>query len=386
MYIDLDQFKIVNDTSGHIAGDELLKQVSHIISSEIRTTDTLARLGGDEFGILLNNCSLENALALAEKIRARVEDFHFIWESKHFQIGSSIGVTIIDKDSAMLNILSLADIACYSAKDSGRNRVHLYTHEDEELAKRQSEMNIFSKITEALEENRFVLYAQPIISLTEKYVNDEFYEVLVRMIDTDDILIPPGAFLSAAERYGLMPKIDRYVIEQAIECLEKSENKNISLSINLSGISINSKELTEFIEGRFHRYSLSERICFEITESTAITNILESKTFFERLKKLGFTISLDDFGSGLASFDYLKNLPIDILKIDGSFVKQMHTDNVDAAMVEAIIRVSQEMGIQTVAEYVENQATIDLLKIYGVDFAQGYAIQKPFPLSELNKV
>ncbi len=383
LYIDLDQFKIVNDTAGHDAGDDLIKEIANLLETCVRNTDTLARLGGDEFGVLLPNCSLKDGLTISENMRSKLDGFQFVWHEASFHIGSSIGVAILNHNTINENILSLADIACYNAKESGRNCVHVYEKDDHQVLKRDVDMQTISTINKALESQRIHLYAQPISPIDTTSELRQYHEVLTRLADEEGNLISPDIFISAAERYGIMPKLDNYIISQTFNWLVKQSDKNIKLSINLSGASLSSTEFIKNFYTHFSHFELAHNVCFEITETTALRNFSDTIAFFKSLKKSGFNIALDDFGSGLASFEYLKNLPIDIVKIDGAFVKHIESSDIDVTMIKAIVEVSQKMGLQTVAEYVENEHILSILKTLHVDYAQGYVIAKPFPLSQL---
>lgn len=387
LYIDLDQFKIVNDTCGHTAGDELLRQVSQILQGCIRQNDILARLGGDEFGILLMNCDLANAMDVAEKIRGEVKDFRFAWLENVFEIGVSIGVVKIHADIANpAIIMSLADLACYAAKDGGRNRVHLYEKTDDGLLQRHGEMHWTTIITQALELNRFVLYLQPIYAIADDVGGIYHWEILVRMKADDGTMILPGQFIPAAERYNKMHSIDRWVISNTFAaisqgCFPATTEKPRTFSINLSGATLGDDTILQFVQDAGKQFAIDYReICFEITETVAIINLSKATAFIKALKKLGCRFSLDDFGSGLSSFGYLKNLPVDFIKIDGGFVKDMASDPIDRAMVEAINQIGHVMNIQTIAEGVESKATLVLLRQIGVDYAQGYHLGKPTPV------
>jgi diguanylate cyclase (GGDEF)-like protein/PAS domain S-box-containing protein len=381
LYIDLDQFKVVNDTVGHMAGDELLKQVATLLQRQVRDADVLARLGGDEFGLLLVGCDAGHGQQMAEKLREQLNEFRFTWGNQRFQIGASFGIALIDQSLSDPNALSLADLACYSAKEQGRNRVHVYHPDDKELAQRRSEMHWVARVKSALENDRLVLYAQRILPLTDNTGREDYRETLVRMLDEDGGIVPPGRFIPAAERYNVMSHIDAWVVRTAFAWLRRPENSGVFLSINLSGDGLSDRALLEYIEQALRQdATLGRRICFEITETAAIGNLREALAFMERLKKCQVAFALDDFGSGLSSFSYLKTLPVDYLKIDGSFIRDLLDDPIDAAMVEAISKVSKEMGIKTIAEFVENDAVLERLRALGIDYAQGYGIAQPHPL------
>ncbi|MFN3397937.1 MAG: EAL domain-containing protein, partial [Sulfurimicrobium sp.] len=389
-YLDLDQFKIVNDTCGHVAGDELLRQLTVLLQSKVRDSDLLARLGGDEFGVLLENCPLEQAQIVADLLRQTVKDFHFLWQNKAFVIGVSIGLVPLTQDcESLASVLSCADSACYAAKDLGRNRVHVYRVEDSELAQRQGEMNWVARITHAIEENRFRLYYQTIMPLAEADDEGAHFEILLRMLDDQGELIPPMAFIPAAERYNLMPSIDRWVVSTAFGLYWKifssdSLNQRHTCTVNLSGPSLCDDHFLAFIKRQFALYQVPhDHICFEITETAAISNLSRAMEFIGELREQGCRFSLDDFGSGLSSFTYLKNMPVDYLKIDGSFVRDMVNDPMDAAMVAAINQVGHVMGLKTIAEFVETDAALALLREMGVDFVQGFGIERPRPLEEI---
>ena len=385
LYLDLDQFKIVNDTCGHIAGDELLRQLTTVMQEKLRKGDTLARLGGDEFGVLLENCPTEPANRIADQLRRTVGDFHFTWLDKTFPIGVSIGlVTFSNGGVALADILRMADAACYVAKDTGRNRIHVYTPGDKEVAQRSGEMSWISRIQKALDEQRFILYSQKILAIGNRVGGGEHYEVLLRMQDESGLLVPPMAFIPAAERYGLMPLLDRWVIKAAFALHAERHVAGApadTCTINLSGTSICDDHFLEFVKDQFARHQVSpHHICFEITETSAITNLSQAAALIRDLKAIGCRFALDDFGSGMSSFAYLKHLPVDYLKIDGGFVKDMLDDPIDYAMVESINHISHVMGIQTIAEFVESDAILDALRTIGVDFAQGYGIERPCPM------
>jgi|GEM_PF-383716 len=390
-YMDLDQFKVVNDTCGHIAGDELLKQIAARLQLALREADILARLGGDEFGVLLAGCSMAKAEEIAENLRQAIKHLRFVWENKVFDIGVSIGlVAITDEASCLADVLKAADAACYMAKDLGRNHIHIYQHDDKDLAQRYGEMQWVSKITQALEDDRFMLYFQPIVPLAGENHSGFYCELLVRMLDDRGLPIPPMAFLPAAERYNLVGSIDRWVISAACN-LVKAHRRYFQvqapvMSINLSGQSLGDAGFLDFVVDQFAQTEVSaELFCFEITETAAITHLVSAKRFIDVLRQKGCRFALDDFGSGLSSFAYLKNLHVDCLKIDGHFVKNVVDDPIDQAMVASINQVGHLMGMKTVAEFVENDDIFSALKEIGVDFAQGYCIAEPMPFVAMLK-
>ena len=406
LYLDLDQFKIINDTCGHIAGDELLRQLATLLHEHVRDNDTVARLGGDEFGILLEHCPLRRARRIAEKIRQSIKNFRFAWQDKTFAIGVSIGLTsVIDEIHNVNEVLSNADMACYTAKELGRNRIHIYSEDDEELSQRRNEMQWVARINQALEDNSFVLHQQTIQSLANtvsiavanggrtnapKPVHSEQNncEFLLRMHDENGLLIPPGAFIPAAERYDLMPALDRWVIEAVFSYLDKLTNTEDGPSpsgvyfINISGASFSDSTLSTYIKHQLQMHQIPpEMICFEVTETSAIANLARAVEFIREIKELGCKFALDDFGSGMSSFSYLKTIPIDYLKIDGGFVKNMLTDPMDCAIVQVINQIGHVAGLKTIAEFVEDNPTRDRLISLGIDYVQGYGIERPKPLT-----
>ena len=380
MYMDLDQFKIVNDTCGHAAGDQLLRQVGALLKQKVREGDTLARLGGDEFGVLLENCPMQEAIRIAHELRQCVADFRFVSESRSFNIGASIGVIhVADGTLNLTDVLGAADAACYMAKEKGRNRVQFYRPHDSEVFLRRGEMEWVSRLQRALQDGRFTLHAQEIISIKDP-TQIRHHELLVRMLDEHDKLIPPMAFIPAAERYSMMPLIDQWVVQNAFARINSLGRNCGTYAINISGTSIGDERFLEFVREQFRRYVMPPRtICFEITETAAIANFDKAARFFGELKSLGCLFSLDDFGAGMSSFGYLKHLPVDFIKIDGSFVKDVATDSVDFAMVRAINDVGHEMGKKTIAESVDGDAGLVALRTIGVDFAQGHWIAPPKP-------
>jgi diguanylate cyclase (GGDEF)-like protein/PAS domain S-box-containing protein len=385
-YLDLDRFKIINDTCGHIAGDELLRQITSLFKQRVRNSDTIARIGGDEFGLLLNRCSATDALKIAESIRQLVYYFRFNWQNQVFSISISIGLVEINEFSQDLcSVLNAVDAACYMAKEQGRNSVHLYKDVDGELAKQQTEKRWIFKIERSLEENRFCLYYQKIISI-DRAGDTEHYEVLLRLIDENGSIVAPMAFIPIAERYDLMPAIDCWVVSNFFAHYERYSQENPQISnylytINLSGASVNSGKFFDFLKEQFDRYNISPKnVCFEITETAAIANLNRAGKLIEQIKELGCRFALDDFGKGMSSLAYLKHLPVDYLKIDGSFVKNITNDAVDLAIVECFNRIGHSIAIETIAEFVENEQILAKLKEIGVNYAQGYGISKPCPL------
>jgi len=379
-YMDLNQFKVINDTCGHIAGDELLKQLAVRMRASTREADSIARLGGDEFGLLLEGCHLEQAENVAKNMLEMIRNFRFIWGDKVFDIGMSVGLVPISADSGNLtDVLSAADSACYIAKDYGHNRVHVFEHDDLTLAQYKGEMQRLQEIRRALDENLFRLYEQEIRALSGDDSLRRYSEILLRM-KIDGEVVAPSTFLPAAERYHLMPAIDRWVVRNAIALLkDRCETcKTTRISINLSGQSLCDEDFQKFVENEIHESGVApESLCFEITETTAIANITSAIHLMNGLKKRGCTFALDDFGSGLSSFSYLKNLPVDYIKIDGSLVKDMHTNLIDRAMVRSISQIGHLMGIKTIAEYVVNDDVMMECKALGIDYVQGYHVSRP---------
>ena len=386
-YLDLDRFKLINDTAGHCAGDQCLIQVTSLIQSCIRGDDVLGRLGGDEFGLILKNCTLEGALRITNNIANTISEMNFSWEECEYNLGISIGINPLSKNSQdAADAIRKADLACYTAKDQGKTQIYVYEEEDSELIRRQEETYWATRITEAIENDRLQLYAQPIIALKNKDSQRQHVEILVRLLDEDNQLIMPNAFIPAAERYNLMHLVDRKIIFETFSFIHKYSDKDENItqySINLSGNTLDDKEIIAYIKDTADKFEIDKRlICFEITETAAIKNLNKAKKLIKDLKACGFKFALDDFGSGLSSFQYLKNLPVDFLKIDGSFVSDMINNNIDHAMVAAINEVGHIMGIKTIAEYVENEQIIKKLRDINVDYGQGYGIEQPKPIKD----
>jgi diguanylate cyclase (GGDEF)-like protein/PAS domain S-box-containing protein len=388
LYLDIDRFKVVNDNCGHVAGDELLSQVGSLIKRAIRSSDLLARIGGDEFAILLSNCSLAVAERIADAIRLEFQRFRFAWEDKVFSQSVSIGLVSIDKQSQGLQqVLSYADTACFAAKEAGRNQIHVFHPEKSVAAVRHGEAQWVTRIRSALEEDRFMLYVQPIQSIGAAADAPCHYEVLIRMIGESGEVIPPDAFIPAAERYDLMPAIDQWVVRQLMASVSRQQfafAPGQRLFVNLSGQTLCHEETLQTFLTLLRKHQLPDGLfCFEVTETSAIANLSSAKHFMQTLKRFGCEFALDDFGSGLSSFGYLKHMPVEYLKIDGGFVKDMIQDRIDESMVDAINRIGHIMGLKTIAECVEDADILTRLVDLDVDFAQGYGIRRPFPISDL---
>lgn len=386
LYLDLDQFKIVNDTCGHAAGDELLQQLAQILLSTVRHRDTLSRLGGDEFGMLLENCPLDKAVEIANNLLKSIEGYQFTWSESTFTLGISIGIVPIDRSTTdIASAMSAADSACYIAKESGRNQVQIAHMGDRRLQERHGEMQWVARLNAALEQDRFVLYYQPIVACAKKTPGRKHLEILVRLIDHDGTIISPVSFLPAAEKYNLVTNIDRRVIEHSFKWLAENSggnNQTITLSVNLSGQAIGSPDMLKFILDTAETTGIPpEQVIFEVTETAAIANITAATSFMLTLRGCGFRFSLDDFGSGLSSFTYLKKLPVNFLKIDGVFVRDIQSDPVDYAMVKSISELGHLLGKETIAKFVETIELSDELRKMGIDYVQGHAFGRPQPLN-----
>lgn len=382
LFIDIDQFKIVNDTCGHIAGDELLRQLAKMLRAQVRVGDTLARLGGDEFGVLLESCTSDYARKIAESLRQVVRDFRFTWDKRVFQIGVSIGLLGITRESeSVSSLMSAADVACLAAKNAGRNRIHVLDPSDAELNRHRTEMEWATGIRRALEEGRMRLVVQDAIQLPERLHGKTYQEILLRMIDDQGNPVPTGTVIGAAERYNLMPVIDRWVLRSV--CYLMSQNRLFSdpdhvIAVNLSGNSIADEDFLNYAREQItHFHVTPSHLCFEITETAAVGHLEKAGAFIRALKELGCRFALDDFGAGMSSFGYLKNLPVDYLKVDGAFVRDIEKDPINRAMVEAVAKIGRVIGIATVAEWVENEAILDHIRTIGIDYAQGYGISRP---------
>jgi diguanylate cyclase (GGDEF)-like protein/PAS domain S-box-containing protein len=384
LYVDLDQFKVVNDTCGHSAGDRLLRDITSLLQTRVRASDTIARLGGDEFGILLERCSLEQAERVADSIRHSIHSYRFLWGANSLSVGASIGVVRIGKETtSSAAVLSAADIACYTAKDGGRNRVQVY--ERDHGTNRHREMQWVGRIARAVEDGRLELFAQRIVGIGPAQYHDPFFELMVRLRNEDGTLVPPIEFIPAAERYNVMVMVDRWVVNRAIELLERAPatTRLPLIAVNLSGTSINDEDFLEFVLSRLRDDRVAKALCFEITETAAVASLIKATHFMNEIKARGCRFSLDDFGSGVSSFIYLKNLPVDFLKIDGHFIANVATDSVDRSMVEAIAKVGRAMQVATIAEKVESAAVQAVLKSIGVDYIQGYHLAEPVAIDEV---
>ncbi len=393
LYVDLDQFKVVNDTCGHSAGDRLLRDITSLLQTRVRASDTIARLGGDEFGILLERCSIEQAERVADSIRQAIHAYHFLWGANSLSVGASIGVVRIARDTtSSAAVLSAADIACYAAKDGGRNRVQVY--ERDHGTSRHREMQWVGRIARAVEDGRLELYAQRIVSIApvprdatgHAIPGQPFYELMVRLRDEDGTLVPPSEFIPAAERYNVMVMVDRWVVNRAVELLEQSLGATGHLpllAVNISGTSINDEDFLEFTLSRLRDDRVARALCFEITETAAVASLSKATYFMKELKARGCRFALDDFGSGVSSFVYLKTLPVDFLKIDGQFAANVAADRVDRSMVEAIAKIGRAMQVATIAEKVESAAVLEVLREIGVDFIQGFHLSEPTPVDQV---
>ena len=387
-YVDLDQFKVINDTLGHIAGDELLRLVTRLLTEHVRKQDSVGRMGGDEFVILIEHCTIEDAERVINKVRRSIEEFYFPWEGQSFRITASMGLVPVNGTTGSITeALKIADTACYAAKDLGRNRVYVYRDDDEEMARHNGEMQWVNRIHHALDEHKLRLYCQKIIPVEANNNEGIHYELLLRMEDDDGNLLAPGAFLPAAERYGLACKLDRWVIATAFEwfCSNPQHVKLLSqCSINLSGHSLGDDELLAFILQRFSETGVHpHKICFEITETAAIAKLSCASQWIQKLRQRGCRFALDDFGSGLSSFGYLKSLPVDYLKIDGQFIKDIIGNPMNMVIVRSIHEIARVMGTSTIAEFVESDAILEKLREIGIDYAQGYGISAPEPFEDM---
>ncbi len=387
-YLDVDQFKVINDTCGHIAGDEMLRQLAGVFTRHASKSELLGRIGGDEFALLLRDCELLRAIQIAEDLRERVEGFHFHWSGRTFRVTASIGIATLEPgDNAINRLLSAADQACYAAKERGRNQVMVYAESDREMQRHSTEMQWVERLHDAIANDHFELYYQPIMALDDSGgALSRHYEILIRMRQGEAYL-SPGDFIPAAERYGLIRGIDRWVVRTYLQWLQANPGHLEQLataSINLSGATLGDREMGAYIGDEIRRNRVPpQKLCFEVTETAAIADLMRAEEFIEALRKIGCRFSLDDFGTGLSSFGYLRELPIDKIKIDGSFIRSIHKQPADAALVRAMVDIGRSLGKSTVAEFVESEEILSFIRELGVDYAQGYHIGTPRPLAEL---
>jgi len=375
LFLDLDKFKVINDTAGHLAGDALLRVVANILSNNTRDEDFVSRFGGDEFGIILFDCNIKKAKEISQKLIDALGEHNFIWKDTVFKIGASIGISIINSTTKEKDVLSHADLACYIAKEKGRNRYHLSTSEDVNYLDKSDDLKIVQHINTSLEKKKFIVYVQKIASLKNK---SKHYEALIRLVDDNNHIISPNNFLPQARKYFLMTKIDKYMVNEVFSWININNiNKNIKFSINLSGQTLDDNDFLEYVINLSKELNIdAKQIVFEITENDTIVNITKANHFLKTLIDFGFSFSLDDFGTGLSSFEYLKNLPISYLKIDGIFIKDILNDEVDRTLVESIYKIAYAMNIEVIAEYVENKDIMEELKTIGLDYVQGYGVSK----------
>ena len=384
LYLDLDQFKVINDTSGHQSGDQLLSQLAALLGSHLAEGETIARLGGDEFGILLEPATRDRALEFAEKMRLEIDGFVFGAEQRTYAVSVSVGLVLIDRPGlSRREVLSLADTACYMAKERGRNRVHLYSEDNAETTQRRSELEWASRLRQALIDERFVLHYQELSALRPDASPGAHVELLIRLRDEDGSMVPPGAFIPAAERFGLMLQLDRWVVDTALANFDRLHPSGTPLAmcaINLSALSIEDETFAPFVLERLARHGVpADRVCFEITETAAVASMVRVVGLMDTLRAAGCKFSLDDFGAGMASFGYLKNLPVDYVKIDGSFIRNIDSDPISQSIVRAVTEIGHQLGLCVVAEWVGDARAMELLRVAGVDYAQGYYLHKPEP-------
>jgi diguanylate cyclase (GGDEF)-like protein len=386
LFIDLDRFKLINDSGGHAAGDEFLRQIATVLRARVRTTDTLARMGGDEFAVLLHACPVEQALRIANAMRQDVANFRFVWREKVFHVGASIGLVVLsDPDASAEEVMEQADAACYAAKEAGRDQVRVY-HARAAGQQSRADMNIVETIHDAIERNGFRLFRQRIAGLGEAEAGARHFELLLRLVDREGRIVPPMVFIPAAERHNMMQAIDRWVLANALpairrECEATPERLPV-FDINLSAESINDSRFPAFVREQIvlHRVP-AQALCFEITETLAVANLTKAAELIRELKELGLRFALDDFGAGMCSFAYLKHLPVDYVKIDGAFVRDMFAEPMNREVVSAINNIAHSLGMKTIAEFVETEGALNRLREMGVDYAQGHAVGRPFYFS-----
>lgn len=386
LFIDLDRFKQINDVGGHAAGDEFLRQLAVVLRARVRTSDVLARMGGDEFAVLLHACPVEQALRIANAIRQDVSNFRFVWREKVFQVGASMGLVVLcDPAASAATVMEQADSACYAAKEAGRDQIRVF-HAKAASRPAYAGMNIVENVHDAIEHDRFRIYRQKIVGLAQGQAARRHFELLLRMIDDEGKIVPPMVFIPSAERHNMMQAIDRWVLTHAlpairVECEASAESLPI-FNINLSAESINDSRFAQFVcdQIALHRVP-AQVICFEITETLAVANLVKAAELIHSLKGLGIRFALDDFGAGMCSFAYLKHLPVDYVKIDGAFVRDMFAEPMNLEVVCAINNIAHSLGMETIAEFVESEASLKRLREIGVDNAQGHAVGRPFYFS-----
>ncbi len=386
LFIDLDRFKLINDSGGHAAGDEFLRQIAAVLRGRVRTTDVLARMGGDEFAVLLHACPVEQALRIANAIRQDVSNFRFVWREKVFHVGASIGLVVLSDPAASAEeVMEQADTACYAAKEAGRDQIRVY-HAKAASQQPRAEMNIVETIHDAIERNGFRLFRQRIAGLDGATAANRHFELLLRLVDREGKIVPPMVFIPSAERHNMMQAIDRWVLSHALpairrECETTPDNPPV-FDINLSAESINDSRFPAFVREQLALHNVpAASVCFEITETLAVANLSKAAELIRELKGLGLRFALDDFGAGMCSFAYLKHLPVDYVKIDGAFVRDMFAEPMNREVVSAINNIAHSLGMKTIAEFVETEGALNRLREMGVDCAQGHAVGRPFYFS-----
>ncbi len=386
LFIDLDRFKLINDSGGHAAGDEFLRQIAAVLRARVRASDVLARMGGDEFAVLLHACPVEQALRIANAIRQDVSNFRFVWREKVFHVGASIGLVVLsDPEAGAAEVMAQADAACYAAKEAGRDQIRVY-HARAAAPQPRADMNIVETIHDAIERDGFRLFRQRIAGIGAANARRRHFELLLRLVDRDGRIVPPMVFIPSAERHNMMQAIDRWVLANALpairrECEAAPDDRPV-FDINLSAESINDSRFPAFVREQIALNEVPpDALCFEITETLAVSNLAKASELIRELKSLGLRFALDDFGAGMCSFAYLKHLPVDYIKIDGSFVRDMSSEPMNREVVSAINNIAHSLGMQTIAEYVESEGTLASLREMDVDYAQGHAVGRPFYFS-----
>jgi diguanylate cyclase (GGDEF)-like protein/PAS domain S-box-containing protein len=383
LYVDLDQFKLINDTSGHHAGDQLLVALARQLRGTLEPDEMLARLGGDEFGVLLEGGGEARARRVAERLRKAIDGFAFVWENRTYSVTASLGVALVGRAGiTKRELLAMADTACYLAKERGRNRAHVFVDTDDDASLRRTEMEWVNRVRWAMAEGRMSLDYQELSSLGGATEEGAHFELLLRLHDEDGRPVPPGAFIPAAERYGLMPQLDRWVVDTAFANFDRlhPSGKVALCAINLSGPTVDDDDFAEFVLERLRTHAVpAHKVCFEITETAAVGNMPRVVRFITQLRAVGCRFALDDFGAGMSSFGYLKNLPVDMIKIDGSFIRELENDPMSFSIVRAVTQIGHQIGLKVIAEWVGSDATCELLRLLGVNYAQGYFLHEPEP-------